>query len=75
MMIQKWHRLAVISNLAFLCLMIIFIYMTALDKEFDWEDKILLMWYRLGTILIVQIGWNLLLHSIPKLIPIPKKEP
>ena len=74
MKIHNWHTLAVLSNFAFFSLMIAFIYISKFDNSFDFEDQILLIWYRVGAILAVQIGWNLLLHSIPKLFPIPNKE-
>lgn len=76
MMIQKWHTLAVLSNFAFFCMMVVFCFVTRFEADYDLEDQILLLLFREGIILIVQIGWNLLLYAIPRFFPTPeKKEP
>jgi len=76
MRIDNWHRLAILSNFAFFVMMVVFCFVTRFEADYDLEDQILLLLFREGIILIVQIGWNLLLYSIPKFFPRPEpKEP
>ena len=77
MMIQKWHTLAVLSNLAFFVMMVVFLFVTQRDfAGYDYSDYLLVLLIREGIILLVQIGWNLLLYAIPRFFLHPEsKEP
>lgn len=76
MKIHNWHILAVLSNLAFMVMMVVFLFITQKEfAELEYGDYLLVLLIREGIILIVQISFNLLLHVIPKLYPIVPKEP
>ena len=67
MKINNWHTLAVLSNLAFFVMMVVFLFVTQRDfAGYDYSDYLLVLLIREGIILLVQVGWNLLLYAIPR---------
>ena len=69
MRIDNWHRLAVLTNFAFLVAIIM---MLIAGKN----EELLTGLIRIGIIITIQISWNLPLYAIPRFFPTPeKKEP
>ena len=67
MKINNWHVLAVLSNLAFFVMMVVFLFITQKEfAEYDYSDYLLVLLIREGIILLIQVGWNLLLYAIPR---------
>ena len=76
MKIHNWYSLAVISNLSFMIMMVVFLFETKTEfSEMDYSEYLFILFMREIIILMVQISYNLLLYVIPKLFPVPIVEP
>ena len=73
MKIQNWHLFLFLSNFAFFVMMVVFCFVTRFEADYELEDQLFLLAFRLGIILIVQVSCNLVIYAIPKLYPVFQK--
>lgn len=74
MQMKNHAILMVLTNLAFFVIMIVLFFIGRRNLYVDnYEEEILFLFLKEGLVLIIQASWNLLLRSIPIMLPMPPR--